>query len=404
MDFALTDDQQQFKYEFRDWLETNLPNGWITGDWQLPEDEDERVEFIKDWQRTKASDGWAGPNWPEEYGGMGLSVIENMIYEDELARANTPPDINSIGVNLVGPTLIEMGTDWQKERFIPHILNCDEVWCQGYSEPEHGSDIAGLETKAERDGDEWIINGQKIWTSRAHIADWYILLARTDFSGTKHEGITAFIVDMHQDAIEFERIHQISDDREFNQVFIDNARTTNDHVLGEVGHGWDVIRTISAYEQSGTKAFELKRRLNELIQYCQQTTQNGTPLIELPRIRRKIADFDARIEAARKTAFRQVSDRIDDPVPGPEGTLDKLITDELTIDLENFAMTLLGPQATLWNDGPEAGRWATDYLYSYGSWIAAGTGDIYRNIIGEQVLGLPKDIKSNETHRNKGES
>lgn len=398
MDFEFTEEQERFRYEFRDWLEDSLPDGWIHGEWQLPEDEEEMVEFIQDWQRRKAEDGWAGPNWPEDYGGMGLSAIEEMIYADEMARINAPPNINSIG-QLVGPTLIELGTDWQKERFIPHILNGEELWCQGYSEPEHGSDIAGLETKAEKDGDEFVINGQKIWTSRAHIADWCILMTRTDFSGPKHHGITAIIVDTDQEGFQTERIHQISDDREFNQVFLDDVRAPEEHVVGEVDDGWSVIRTISAYEQSGTKAFDLRRRFNELLHYCQNNTRDGKLLADVPHIRQKLAMFDTRIEAAELTAYRQASERIDDPVPGPEGTIDKLTTDELGIELQNFAVNLLGPEATLWEDGPEDGRWTDDYLYTYGMWIAAGTGDIYRNIIGEKVLGLPKDNKSKETHR-----
>ena len=398
MEFEFTEEQEQFRQEFRDWLEDSLPDGWIHGEWHLPDDEDERVEFIKDWQRRKAEDGWAGPNWPEAYGGMGLSAIEEMIYADEMARINAPPNINSIG-QLVGPTLIELGTDWQKERFVPHILDGEEIWCQGYSEPEHGSDIAGLETKAEKDGDEYLINGQKIWTSRAHYADWCILMARTDFSGPKHHGITAFIVDTDQEGFQTERIHQISDDREFNQVFLDDVRTPEKHVVGEADDGWTVVRTISAYEQSGTDAFKLRRRFNELLHYCQNNTRDGRLLADVPHVRQKLAEFDTRIEAAELTAYRQASERIDDPVPGPEGTIDKLTTDELGIELQNFAMDLLGPEATLWEDGPEGGRWVNEYLMTYGMWIAAGTGDIYRNIIGEKVLGLPKDEKSKQTHR-----
>jgi alkylation response protein AidB-like acyl-CoA dehydrogenase len=256
-----------------------------------------------------------------------------------------------------------------------------------------------LTTRAEKDGDEYVINGQKIWTSRMQWADYCILMARTDFSKTKHEGITAFIVDLHQEGVDNERIHQINDMREFNQVFFDGVRVPEKHVVGEVGEGWNVTRHISLYEQSGTRAFGLQRRFNELLRYCQITERGGQLLVDDPEIRRKLAELDTRIDVAKKTAYRQVSNRIDDPVPGPEGTLDKLTTNHLAIDLENIAMELLGPEATLWYDGPEDGRWAHDYLRKYGNWIAGGTGDIYHNIIGEKVLGLPKDIKSKETHR-----
>ncbi len=399
MDFALTDDQAAFRDEFRAWLGEHLPEGWARGDWAPPEDEADRNAFLRDWQRTMAEAGWAGPSWPEAYGGMGATPIEELIYEDELARVNAPQNPNALGEGFVGPALIELGTDWQKERFLPHILDCEEIWSQGYSEPAHGSDIAGLETRAEKDGDEWVINGQKIWTSFAHIADWIMLMARSDFSGTKHEGITALIVDVGQAGVETERIRQISDDREFNQVYFDDARAPEAHVVGEVGEGWEVIRTISAYEQAGTRAFALQRRLNELIQYCQTHQRDGRPLAEHEEVRRQLARFDTRLRAARFRRYRQVSERIDDPVPGPMGTIDTIISDDLAVDLEEFAMDLLGPEATLWEDGPEDGRWIHDHLESYGMWIAGGTGDIYRNIVGEQALGLPKDIKSDTTHR-----
>lgn len=398
MNFEFTEEQEQFRLEFRDWLNESLPDGWAQGNWHLPDDEEERVAFVKDWHRRKAEDGWAGPNWPEEYGGMGLSPIEEMIYADELARINAPPQINIIG-QFVGPTLMELGTEGQKERYIPHILSCDEVWCQGYSEPDHGSDIAGLETAAEKDGDEFVINGEKIWTGRAHYADWCILMARTDFSKTKHHGITAFIVDLDQEGFQNERLHQISDTRVFNRVFLDDVRVPEENVLGEVDDGWTVVRTISLYEQSGTKSFELRRRFNELLHYCQHNTRDGRLLADIPHIRQQLAEFDTRIEAAELTAYRQASDRIDESVPGPEGTIDKVTTDEMNIEVQKFAMDLLGPEASLWDESPEDGRWTHEFLYSYGSWTAGGTCDIYRNIIGEKVLGLPKDNKSKQSHR-----
>ncbi|MEY7849001.1 acyl-CoA dehydrogenase family protein [Natrarchaeobius sp. A-rgal3] len=399
MNFEFTDEQRAFRDEFREWLETTLPSGWIHGDWNLPEEKAERIEFLIDWQKTKYEDGWAAPSWPEEYGGMGASVVEELIYDDELARVNAPPNINGIGEQFVGPTLIELGTDAQKERFIPEILNCEEIWCQGYSEPEHGSDIAGLETVAELDGDEWVINGQKIWTSYGDIADWCLLMARTDSSGTKHEGITALIVDMNQEGVDVDEINQISGDSEFSQVFFDDARAPEAHVVGEVDEGWTVIRTMSAFEQTGSRAFDLQRRLNELLHFCRTTERGGRPLTDDPHVSRKLAEFDMRLQAARATRYRQVSERLDDPVPSPEGVIDTITSNDLAVDLENFAMTLRGPDATLWEDGPEDGRWVADYFESYGMWIAGGTGDIYRNIIGEQVLGLPKDEKSKYTHR-----
>ena len=399
MDFSFNEDQQEFRNEFRDWLETNLPDGWGKGDWQLPDDDQERTKFLKDWQRTMAEDGWAGPHWPEEYGGMGLSAIETLIYNEELARVNAPPDINLIGNSYIGPTLIELGTDWQKERFVSNILNAEEIWCLGYSEPEHGSDIAAIETKAEQDGDEFVINGQKIWTSNAHVGDYYMVATRTDSSGTKHEGITMIIVDMDQEGVQPERIRQISKDREFNQVFLDDARAPAKHVVGEVDRGWDVIRTISSFEHSRSEGFLQQRRFNELLHYCQNTTRDGRPLVEHPDVRRKLAEFDTRIEAAKRTRYRNAAKRLDGQVPGAEAIVDRLTPTDISLEIEDFAMDLLGPEATLWEDGQEGGRWVSERLQSIGLWIGGGTGDIYRNTIGEQVLGLPKDIKSKHSHQ-----
>jgi alkylation response protein AidB-like acyl-CoA dehydrogenase len=204
---------------------------------------------------------------------------------------------------------------------------------------------------------------------------------------------------MDQPGVKTERIHQITGRKEFNQVYLDDARTTDRHIIGEINKGWDVIRTLSAFEMGRTQVFKWKRRLNELIHYCQTNENNETPLIETQSVRRKLAKLETRIEAAIATRYRNISSLIDDDVPGPEGSMDLVTSDEIAIDLQNFAMDLLGPEAALWEDGPEEGRWAHDYLRQYGTWVAAGTGDIQRNVIGEQVLNLPSDPKSDYTHR-----
>ncbi|SEH18169.1 Acyl-CoA dehydrogenase [Natronorubrum sediminis] len=399
MDFSYTVEQEQFRDELRTWLEANAPDGWIEGDRELPDDDEERVAFLTDWQRTLAEDGWAGVHWPEEYGGRGASLIEQTIYREEMARIDAPPQINLIGINLIGPTLIAVGTESQKERFVPNILSAEEIWCQGYSEPNAGSDVAALMTRAERNGDEWIIDGQKIWTSYAHIADWCFVVARTDTEGTKHEGLTAFLVDMNQDAISTEPIHQANDDRSFNQVYFDGAVTTNDLVVGEVDEGWDVVMTLSAIEHGMTSIYTIEQRYFDLLEYCREETRGGAPLIEDPRIRQELADLDARIQAAKTSHFRNVSKQVETGTPGPEGSMDLVVSDELRHDLLEFAVDVRGPGAALWENGHEAFDVTTGYIRSYGSWIAAGTGDIQRNIIGERVLGLPKDIKSKTSHR-----
>lgn len=399
MDFSYTDSQESFRDELRVWLEENVPDGWLNGEPELPADDDERTAFLTDWQRTLADGNWAGVHWPEEYGGRGASLLEQTIYREEMARINAPPQINLIGINLVGPTLIEAGTEEQKQRFVSNILRAEEIWCQGYSEPEAGSDVASLTTRAERNGDEWVINGQKIWTSYAHIADWCLLVTRTDSSGEKHEGLTVLLVDMDQDGVTTEPIHQANDDRSFNQVYFDDAVTTADMVLGEVDEGWDVVMTLSAYEHGMTSIYSIEQRYLDLLEYCRTETRGGTPLIEKPRIRQQLADFDARIQAAKVSHYRNVSKQMETGKPGPEGSMDLVVSDELRIDLLNFAVDVQGPAATLWENGDADFDETTGYIRSYGSWIAAGTGDIQRNIIGERVLGLPKDIKSKTSHR-----
>lgn len=399
MDFSYTEDEQEFRMELRNWLETNLPEGWLDGTTTLPEDIEEQEEFLRDWQNTLFEGGWAGISWPEEYGGRGATLIEQSIYREEMARVQAPEPLNAIAFNFIGPTLIQVGTEEQKERFLSEMLRGEEIWCQGYSEPESGSDIASLRTRAERKNGEFVINGQKTWTSYARFADWCFVVTRTDDSGLKHEGLTVLLVDMSQEGVTTEPIHQISDDRGFNQVYFDDAVASDDMVVGEVDEGWDVVMTLSAFEHATTRIFRIESRYLDVLKYCRDHNRDGKPLVKIPHVRQKLADLDTRIQAAKVAHLRTLSKQMKTGIPGPEGSMDLVVGDEISIDLENLAMNVLGPEAALWRDGPEDGQWVHDYLQSYGLWIAAGTGDIQRNIIGERVLDLPKDIKSKESHK-----
>lgn len=399
MDFTYTEAEEAFRADLHEWLEANVPEEWRDGGPDMPEDEDEHWKKRVEWHKSLDEGNWVGIHWPEEYGGRGATLAEQAVYREEMAKWKTPSTVNSIGINFVGPTLVAAGTEEQKERFVPNILSADEIWCQGYSEPEAGSDIAGLTTRAEKDGDQWVINGQKIWTSYAHRADWCFLVTRTDFDGSKHEGITALLVPMDQEGVTTERIHQASDSRSFNQMYFDDAVTDESMVVGEVDNGWEVVMTLSAFEHSSTQIFGIEQTYLDILEYCKNETRNGSALVEDPQIRRKLADFDARIQAGKATYYRNISKRMETGMPGPEGSIDIMVSDDVRVDLMNFAMNLLGPEATLWDDGHENGDWADGFLGSYGAWIAAGTGDVQRNIIGERVLGLPKDIKSDTSHR-----
>lgn len=397
MDFEYTAEQKQFRQDLRAWLDDNLPEDWVESNYKLPEDMGEREEFLIQWQRTLLDDGWAGITWPEKYGGRNAGLMEQVIYNQEMARVNAPLRINRIGILFVGPTLMEMGTEEQKDRFLPNILNAEDIFCQGYSEPNAGSDLANIQTRAEDHGDHFVINGQKIWTSYAHFADWCFLLARTDDSKGKHQGITALLVPMDQEEISMEPIHQINDDRDFNQVYFDDATVNKKWIVGEVDEGWDAAMTLSSFEHGLTYLYQpdrlsLQERLNQLIKFSQSHTRNGKPLSDHPEIRQKLASFQARLLAAEITHLRYIHEN-ESGQAGAKGSMDKVFSSDLLKDMEDFALTLLGPQAGLWEDGIADGFWADRYFDSFGSSIAGGTSDIQRNIIAERELGLPKDIK-----------
>lgn len=400
MDFSYSAEQIAFRDELRDWLHRNVPDAWRNDGPELPDDSDERWQMQLDWHQTLHEGNWVGIHWPEQYGGRGASIAEQVVFDEEMARWETPSPVNGIGIGWVGPTLVAAGTDEQKERFLPHILNANEIWCQGYSEPGAGSDIASLTTEVEKVDDQWVINGQKIWTSNAHRADWCFLIARSDFSGTKHEGITCLLVPMDQDGIQMEQIHQANDQRGFNQWFLDDAVTDESMVVGEPGNGWEVVTTMSAFERTNLSSiFSTEQAFVDIFEYCQTETRNGFPLIEDPSIRRTLADFDARIQAQKKTYFRNVSKRSHTGMPGVESSMENLVDDEIRVDLFDFAVNILGPDASLWEDSHREGEWMNSKIWAIGMWIGAGTGDLQRNIIGERVLGLPKDIKSDTSHR-----
>ena len=398
MEFEYTQEEEEFREELHNWYEENLPEGWLDGDRDLPDDPDEREEFLRNWQRKLYEGGWAGIHWPEDYGGRGATLMEQVIYNEVTSKLDPPRSINSLGIGFVGPTIAAAGTEEQKERFLPNILNAEEIWCQGYSEPNSGSDLASLQCKAIDEGDHFQINGQKIWTSSAHLADWCFLLTRTDDTGNKHHGITALLVDMSQDAITTERIHQATDSRSFNQVYFDGATARKEYVVGEIDDGWRVAMQLSAFERVAlTQAYSLERRLEELAEYCKTKTRNGEPLSEDPTVRQKIAEFDARIQAGKLTYLRNVSKQMNTGAPGPEGSMDKVYTGKINSDLQRFGAKLLGPQGGLWGDSSDSntlgGNQQLGYLASLGGSIAGGTQDVQRNIIAERVLGLPKDNK-----------
>jgi alkylation response protein AidB-like acyl-CoA dehydrogenase len=396
MDFSFTPSEEAFRNELRAWLEENLPEGWIEGTFVRPADEKEWEAFIRDWQKKLSDGGWAGISWPKKYGGRGATLLEEVIYEQEMARVKAPPNLSIIGTAMVGPTLLQMGTDAQKDRYIEKILNGEEIWCQGYSEPNAGSDLAAIKTHAVKKGDKWIINGQKIWTSFAHMADRCFLLARTENTGKKHEGITAFLVDMHQEGVETRTILSINDRRDFNEMFFNDAVVEEVDVVGEVNQGWRVSLALLNHERVGVarQTFRLQKQYEELVEMAKQLKKNNRPLIQDPLVRQKLVEFRAKSRAILLTYYRHLTNALRTGRPGPEGSIDKIFSSELGQELLAFAMSLQGATNTLWKeDAPVNASWQQDYLRSFAYTIEGGTTEIQKNIVAERILGLPKDIK-----------
>jgi alkylation response protein AidB-like acyl-CoA dehydrogenase len=389
MDLNLTSDELKFRDELRAWLEANLPEPFAGS--RNEEEQGEYFAYLRAWQRRVAAGGWAGLSWPVEYGGRGVGIIEQAIFQEEWARAEAPPLINVLALSLIGPTIIAVGTDEQKRRFLPPMLSADQIWCQGFSEPNAGSDVAALGTKAVRDGDHFVVNGQKIWTSLAQVSDWCLLLVRTDPQAPKHKGITALLVDMQSPGVEVRPLRQMTGEAGFNEVFFSEVRVPVENVLGEINKGWHTaIATLMnerAHLGSGIYV-QFKRSLDALVARARETMRASRPASEDPVIRQKLAQAYLELEIFRLTNQRALSKMAHSSVPGPEGSILKVYWSEMNQRIVQTAMEALGPYAQL--EGFDDGRWVYNYLRARGNTIEAGTSEIQRNIIAERVLGLPK--------------
>jgi alkylation response protein AidB-like acyl-CoA dehydrogenase len=394
MDFRDTPEEAAFRKEIRDWLDTNVPSDWDRSQLTLIPPED-RVDMLREWQAKLHEGGWAGIAWPKEYGGRGASLIQVAIFNQEVARVKAPPPINVIGLGMAGPTIIAHGTHEQKDRYLEKILSAEEIWCQGFSEPGAGSDLGGLRSTAILEGDSYIINGQKVWTSLAHLASWCIFLARTDTTAPKHKGITYFLVDMKSPGVEVRPLKQITGSADFNEMFFTDVRVPRENVLGEVNDGWRVAMTTLLHER-GTLGFALsvgsRVALDELIRLARETKRNGKPAIEDPTIRQRLASLHVEVESLRLNMYRALTSVMRTGIPGPEGSLGKLIWSESMQRLGDLAVEILGPAGMLtkWTDNPNVATWQYIHLRSRGHTIEAGTSEILRNIVAERVLGLPK--------------
>ncbi|MSO58997.1 MAG: acyl-CoA dehydrogenase [Ilumatobacteraceae bacterium] len=382
---VLPDDDEEFRHVVRTWLQENVIGEFAELKGRGgPGDEDIGFDIRVAWEKTLGHAGWIGLGWPTEHGGRGASVSKQMIWAQEYTLAQAPARVNHMGENLLGPTLIEYGTPAQCARFLPGILGGDERWCQGYSEPNAGSDLANVQTKARQDGDEWVINGQKVWTSLAHVSDWCFVVVRTEEGSKRHKGLTFMLVPMHQSGVEVRPIVQMTGGGEFNETFFSDARTGFDMVVGTVGNGWSVAMGLLGLERGiSTLAQQVgfERELNTLIDIARAngSLNNGV-------VRQRVVQSFIGMQLMKWNALRSMSGG----VPGPEASISKLFWATWHRDLGELAMDIIGAHSTIMPDTQYTLEQKL-FLFTRSDTIYGGSNEIQRNILGERVLGLPKE-------------
>ncbi|HEX5614712.1 MAG TPA: acyl-CoA dehydrogenase family protein [Acidimicrobiia bacterium] len=390
MDLRPTDDEAALRAEVREWLHEHLP--WEYGRGLPPRFDalDDEVAFGRDWQARLAGGRWVGVAWPEEYGGRGAGPVEHSIVTEELARARAPELVGRIGVNLVGPTLLAHGTVEQRARWLPQILGARELWCQLFSEPGAGSDLASLTTRAERVDGGWVLTGQKVWTSYAQFADWGWCLARTDPDAPKQRGITGFVVDMHATGVEVRPLRQITDETEFNEVFLTDVFVPDEHVVGPVHEGWRIANSTLSHER-GVNPRQLVIHAQLLDELLRLAAANGA--LDDARLAPRLARAFVEVRIFQLHSWRAISRTARGDDPGAVGAINKLWWSEMSKRLHDIAMSVVGPSAPLWRGAtgtPGDGAWQRSWLYYQASSIWAGTNEIQRNVVGERTLGLPR--------------
>jgi len=386
-----TPEEEAFRTELRAWLVAHVPRQAV------PDDEDARRDFQRAWQRELAGAGYVGIQWPREFGGRGASLNEQIIFTEEMARARAPEILDAVAVNIVGSVLIHAGSPAQRQRYLPRILPADEVWCLGFSEPNAGSDLASLTCRAVRDGDQWVVSGQKVWSSKAHFADWLLLLVRTDAQARKHEGITCMVVDMHAPGVTWRPLVQISGRREFNEVFLEEVRVPVENTVGEVNQGWPLIRAALAHERGTLWAFDFKIRLQTgalalADQY--RALERGAPGRgrDYVTLRQRVAQAHIESEVFGAHTLRLLP-RLHAGNAGADAALQKLFGSEIQQRACEVGMALEGAYAQLGAGDRRAlggGELHERYLYSRSVTISSGTSEVLRNLLAQQALGLPR--------------
>jgi alkylation response protein AidB-like acyl-CoA dehydrogenase len=395
MDFRYSDEHEQFRRELRGWLEANLPSDLCVDD---PVDERvapdrETFEKRRAWQRRLWEAGWVGISWPKQWGGRGAGLVEQIIYDEEVFRARAPVLPGYSGIGMAGPVLIDCGSPAQQQRFLRNMLSGDEIWCQGFSEPGAGSDLAGLATRAEDRGDHFVVNGQKVWTSGAQYADWIYLLVRTNPAAARHQGISFLLVDMRTPGIAVRPLVLMNGHRHFNEVFFTDVVVPKENLVGKQHEGWKVAITTLMYERAAGGGRGHERQLAGLVALARGVERDGRRAWDDPRVRQSLAQLAIECEALRLTRMRSLTRRLRGEPPGPEGSILKLFGSELGVRIADAAGDLLGTRVlvnTPLADAPDNPRWFTRVVSARQYTLAGGTSEIQRNIIGERVLGLPK--------------
>ena len=398
MDYRFTPEQEEFRTEFVSWLEKNVPDDWDPSRFRNFETSEELISAYRDFQRRLSDGGYAAMHYPKEYGGQGRTLMEEIIVQQTLAshcmELRTPGIITH---GMAAPTILICGSEKQKREFLPKILNGTHIWCQGFSEPNAGSDVANVSTRAVKEKDYYIVNGQKVWTSIAHHSDYCIILVRTDPDVPKHKGLSYLLMDMKLPGIEVTPIKQITGEAEFNEVFMEDVQVTVDMLVGEEGQGWKIAITTLMFERilgDAIMSAVYQENIKKMIEMATQTKRSGRPVIEDPVFRQQIAQAYIEVMVLKYHGLRNISNQLQGGVPGPEGSIGKLLWSEPNQRICEAAVGMQGPNGQIMGGSPwsiQDGFWQFGFLRSKGNTIEAGTSEIQRNIIGERVLGLPKD-------------
>ena len=406
MDFSLSPQEEAFRKELRDWLDANTKElrqrrsrlGALGAQDALPlsAESEEAQEFTRWWHKKLFDAGYVGIAWPKEYGGRGATLMEQVIFNEEMAKRRLPSGVGGLGIGWAGPTIIAHGTEDQKKRFLPKILSGEEVWCQAFSEPGAGSDLAGSQTRAVEEGDVFVVNGQKVWTTGGMRADWAILLAKTEFDPKmpRHRTFSYFLMDMHSPGVTVRPLREITGFAAFGETFLDNVRIPKSLMLGQKGSGWYISMGTLEFERSNSSsAVQHLSTIRGLIELAQKMERNGEPLSKDPVTRQKIAQFYIEANVGKYIGLRALTRQLRGQTPGPESSVGSLLLMELAQRLEDFAMYLEGPYSQLVRGSKHAignGLWQRSFLASRGRTIMTGTSEIKRNVIAQRTLGLPR--------------